>query len=95
MMATTLYPSRLRNLVPIVFCLCVCVLVQMLGVPATLLSPADSPDDLLGSSVSEGFSVIPPFPDIYVPADSVAAPAFSFFSHVPVIASALFHPPLR
>lgn len=94
-MATSLYLSRLRGLVPIVFCLCVCVMVQMLGVPATLLSPADSLDDLLGSSVSEGFSVLPPSPDMYVPAKSVAAPAFSFLSHVPVIASTVFHPPIR
>lgn len=69
-------------------------MAQMLGVPATLLNPADS-SDLLGSSVLEGFSVIPPSPDIALSAISVAAPNFSSFSHVPVMASAVFHPPVR
>jgi hypothetical protein len=69
-------------------------MAQMLGVPAMLLSPADS-SDLLGSSVSEGFSIIPPSPDISLPATSVAAPHFSSSAHVPVMASAVFHPPVR
>jgi hypothetical protein len=38
--------------------LCLCVVVQMLGVPATLLSP-DGASDLLGASVLEGFSILP------------------------------------
>ena len=78
----------------IVCCLCLCVMAQMLGVPATLLSPADSPD-LLGSSVLEGFSILPPPPDMSLPATSVAASSFSSLSHVPVLASVLFHPPVR
>lgn len=78
----------------IVCCLCLCVMVQMLGVPATLLSPADSPD-LLGSSVLEGFSILPPSPDMSLPATSAAAPDFSSLSHVPVMVSAVFHPPVR
>jgi len=66
----------------------------MLGVPATLLSPADS-SDLLGSSVLEGFSVISPSPELSLPTksfilSSVSPPVLAF-----VIAATLFHPPVR
>src|SRR3990167_5686336 len=91
-MTTTLYPSRSRGLLLIVFCLCLCVMAQMLGVPATLLSPADSSDPL-GSSVLEGFSVIPQVPELLHPVTSTAVLDFLFAVHVPVIAATLFHPP--
>ncbi|MCS6284115.1 MAG: hypothetical protein H8K08_01700 [Nitrospira sp.] len=93
-MTTTLYTRCPAGWLLIVCCLCLCVMVQMLGVPATLLSPADSPD-LLGSSVLEGFSILPPSPDMSLPATSAAAPDFSSLSHVPVMVSAVFHPPVR
>lgn len=93
-MSTTLYSSGSRGWLLIVFCLCLCVMAQMLGVPATLLSPADS-SDLPGSSVLEGFSVIPPSPELTLPATSIAMVNFSPPEPVLVIAATLFHPPAR
>lgn len=74
--------------------LCVCVLVQMLGVPATLLSPADFVD-LLGSSVLEGFSVLPQVPQVFRSVTSAMALDLTPAAPVPVLASALFHPPVQ
>lgn len=88
------YSSDSRGWLLVVFCLCLCVMAQMLGVPATLLSPADF-SDVLSSSVLEGFSLIPPSPELFLPTISVAIsgflpPVFAF-----VIAATLFHPPVR
>lgn len=69
-------------------------MVQMLGVPATLLNPADA-SDLLGASVLEGFSVVPPSPELLLPESSIAISNVSPSEHVLVIAAALFHPPVR
>ncbi|TKB82017.1 MAG: hypothetical protein E8D44_13020 [Nitrospira sp.] len=93
-MSATLYSSRSRGWWLIVCCLCLCVMVQMLGVPATLLSPADS-SDLLGSSVLEGFSVISPSPELVLPAISIALSNVSPLALAFVIAATLFHPPVR
>lgn len=76
-----------------VMLLCLFVLVQMLGVPVTLLNPVAA-SDTLTVSVSEGFSVPSSLPQL-IPAfetDPVidAQPSV----HVPVLASSLFHPPV-
>ena len=93
-MITALYSSRSKSVLLMVFCLCLCVMAQMLGVPPTLLSPAD-PSDLFGSSLMEGFSVVPQSPELTLPAISivisnVSPPVLAF-----VIAATLFHPPVR
>lgn len=93
-MITTLYSSRSKSLLLMVLCLCFCVMAQMLGVPPTLLSPADS-SDLFGSSLLEGFSVIPQSPELILPTTSIAILNFSPPVHVLVIAATLFHPPVR
>lgn len=93
-MITSLYSSRSWGILLVVLCLCLCVLAQMLGVPATLLNPASSAD-LLGSSVLEGFSVLPLIPELLVAATSVVVWRFVFSMHVPVMAATLFHPPVR
>jgi hypothetical protein len=77
-----------------VLVLCVGIVVQMLGVPVTLFSPADAPDPL-GSSVLEGFSLPPQTVEFLLPGTSGKASDLSSVMHVPVIASALFHPPVR
>lgn len=77
-----------------VLCLCICVIAQMLGVPTTLLNPAGSAD-LLGSSVLEGFSVLPQVLEVLLAATFVAVCSFLSAMHVPVIAAAVFHPPVR
>ena len=43
----------------IVMILCVCITLQMLGVPATLLNPAGGESDTGGGSVLEGFTLLP------------------------------------
>lgn len=87
-------PSRSRACVVMMLCLCACVIVQMLGVPTTLLNAGDLSDPL-GSAVLEGFSVPPPAPEL--PLATMGAPSWhaSPILHVPVIASAVFHPPVR
>jgi hypothetical protein len=66
----------------------------MLGVPVTLLSLADA-SDLLGSSVLEGFSIVPPSPELLLPNSSIVIANVSPSEYVLVIAAALFHPPVR
>jgi hypothetical protein len=84
--------SRGVRTVVILF-LCLSVIMQMLGVPSTLLSPALSLDTL-DASVSEGFSVPSSLPQLTPSVEMVpvtdAQPSF----HVPVLASVLFHPPI-
>ena len=73
--------------------LCVCVMMQMLGVPVTLLHPGVAADTL-AVSASEGFSVpsSPPQPAPSVEMVPVTNTPPSV--HVPVLTSALFHPPI-
>lgn len=74
--------------------LCVCVLVQMLGVPGTLLHPVDI-SDAAAASVLEGFSVPPALPQLALSSGSVLLADAHPLVHVPILASALFHPPVR
>jgi len=73
--------------------LCVCVLLQLLGVPATLLNAGYSLQ-LDESSVLEGWSIqalslqLPTFSDFVLAADTRR------FVSVPILAGALFRPPL-
>ena len=67
--------------------------MQMLGVPPTLLSPALSLDTL-GESVLEGFSIPPTAPLVILSSDIVSVTDAQPSVHVPILASALFHPPL-
>ena len=77
----------------IVLFLCVCVIMQMLGVPVTLLSPLLT-IDTLGASVLEGFSVpsmslrLDPSVEFLQVAD-VASPL-----PVSLLPSVFFHPPV-
>lgn len=77
----------------VVLLLCLCVFLQVLGAPVTLLNPVEAADTL-ATSVSEGFSLPSslPVPAIAVSALSVADVPPSV--HVPILASALFHPPV-
>lgn len=84
-------PRGLRVIV--ILLLCLCVVLQMLGVPVTLLSPSVT-SDILGASVLEGFSLPPTLPELALLADSVLVREVHPIVHVPLLASALFHPPL-
>jgi len=76
----------------IVLVLCLCVLMQMLGAPGTLLSAGDSSDYFSGS-VLEGFSL----PQVVAPltrsSESVWAVERPGSTHLLVLASEQFHPP--
>lgn len=49
--------------------LCMCVMMQMLGVPVTLLHAADA-SDTIAASVLEGFSVPPTLPQLVMSSES-------------------------
>jgi hypothetical protein len=72
--------------------LCLCVMMQMLGVPATLLNPTDSAH-ALGASVLEGFSVPPALPQLAPSHESVSVSNASSFMHASVMDSVPFRPP--
>jgi hypothetical protein len=78
-----------------IFFLCACIVVQMLGLPGTLPDPAASVGALT-SSVLEECTAPPALPKT-VPCHANFFPAsdHSFFLHLPVLASTLFHPPVR
>jgi len=84
--------SRGVRTVAILF-LCLSVIIQMLGVPPTLLSPALSLDTM-GESVLEGFSIPPTVPQLMLSSATVPVTDAQPSAHVPILASALFHPPV-
>lgn len=78
----------------IVMILCVCITLQMLGVPATLLNPAGGGSDT-GGSVLEGFTLLPALVQLMVSrqASALAVP-FEPSVHDAVLTAVLFHPPV-
>ncbi|HEY6084150.1 MAG TPA: hypothetical protein VIU63_02075 [Nitrospira sp.] len=82
-----------RIVLSMVLCLCLSVILQMLGVPVTLLNPTLSLD-IQGSSILEGFS-IPPSPILLTaptPPHAVSHPLL--FPHLLLLTNVPFHPPL-
>ena len=73
--------------------LCLSIIIQMLGVPTTLLSPTLSLDTL-GASVLEGFSIPPTAPQLMLSSETVPVTDAQPSVHVPILASVLFHPPV-
>ncbi len=86
-------PSKGIRTVIILF-LCLSVIIQMLGVPPTLLSPA-LPLDAPGESVLEGFSIPPTVPLVTRSSKTTYLSDTQPSVHVPILASAVFHPPLH
>lgn len=78
----------------IVLVLCVSIFMQMLGVPATLLAPSVSADNLT-ASLLEGFSIPPALPGIELLSRRTPHFELSPSVHVPVLSSSLFRPPVR
>ncbi|MEO7862320.1 MAG: hypothetical protein ABIU05_18185 [Nitrospirales bacterium] len=85
-------PSKGIRTVAILF-LCLSVIMQMLGVPLTLLSPALSLDTL-NESVLEGFSIPPTVPLVTRSSKIGSVTDTQPSVHGPILASAVFHPPL-
>ena len=85
--------SRLGKIcVATVMLLCFCIMMQMLGVPVTLLNPGAAADSL-AESISEGFSVPSVLPHLTPSVDIVSVADTSPSVHTPFLASTLFHPP--
>ena len=78
---------------PTILVLCLCILLQMLGVPVTLLEP-DSSFDAVGASILEGFSVPPSPIDLTLSPDKLAFADQPALLHISILAFAPFHPPL-
>lgn len=73
--------------------LCVCVVLQMLGVPATLLDPAGSADSFAAAAL-EGLS-LPPTPlTLYIQSRFSIALEVPLAADVPILLDSFFHPPL-
>jgi hypothetical protein len=77
----------------IVMLLCLSILVQMLGVPVTLLNPFE-PADTQRVSVLEGFSVPSSLPQLTSSFETDTATDTQPSVHLPVLSSVLFHPPV-
>jgi len=86
-------PRSPVNIFPLTLFLCFCVVMQMLGTPGTLLSPTLS-SDIWGTSVLEGFSIPPTLVQPTPSASTIPATEMRTSLHVPVLASAPFHPPI-
>jgi hypothetical protein len=82
----------LRDTCLILF-LCLCVVLQMLGVPMTLLSPVPSVDLLSGLGL-EGLSL--PQTPLDLKADNQSSiPLYTAFTvDLPILLTSVFHPPL-
>ncbi len=72
--------------------LSLCVFIQMLGVPATLLDMSGFIDNSVGSG-GEGFSILPTLPRLTVSMASTLASDSHLSLHGLVFPTALFHPP--
>lgn len=83
-----------RRLQVVVIFLCVCVIVQMLGVPVTLFNLANAPDTLT-ASVLEGYAVPPTLPELALSPESVLVTELHPPVYARIFASALFHPPVH
>lgn len=72
---------------------CACVLMQMLGVPATLWHFSPTPD-AFSTSVSEGFSLPVSVPAIYATLVAFLPETIRQNPHSPLLNHALFRPPV-
>jgi hypothetical protein len=76
----------------IALALCLCVIMQMLGAPVTLLSVED-PSDYFSGSVLEGFSLPQMLSPLTRSSESVSVVERPRPAHLLVLASEQFHPP--
>lgn len=86
--------SRIRiAFMALAMLLCLFVLVQMLGVPVTLLNPLE-PADTRQASVLEGFSIPSSLPQLTSSFKTDTAADAQPSVHLPILTSVLFHPPI-
>lgn len=72
---------------------CLCVFMQLLGMPITLLNPIDPPDNLATSFI-QGFALPSPLPQLMLSVKWIPVTEVQPSVHVPILASAMFHPPV-
>jgi hypothetical protein len=73
--------------------LCLCVVLQMLGVPATLLSPT-APADIPSAVSLEGLSLPQTFSDLHTGHQSIIVSHVPMTQYLPILLTSVFHPPL-
>lgn len=85
------FSRRGVGVVCLILCLSLCVLVQMLGVPVTLLSLLilDTPAE----SLSEDFSVLPILLKPPAPGRIASHVEIQGLVYHPIFSTAIFHPP--
>ncbi|MBS0149584.1 MAG: hypothetical protein JSR31_01505 [Nitrospira sp.] len=84
--------SQNRSLVFLVLVFCVCVVVQVLGSPFTIVGQ-DVTTDVLKASLSEGFSISVIVPELKALSLLYLHEEFVPVTHLPVLPNSVFHPP--
>jgi len=82
-----------KTCMAMVMLFCLCIMVQRLGVPVVPLNTGTAADSL-AVCVSEGFSVPSSLPQLTPSVELVHVTDAQPSIHVPVLAVALFHPPI-
>ncbi len=73
--------------------LCLCVVLQMLGVPATLLSPG-APADIPSALSLEGLSLPQTISGLNTGRQSIIVFHVPVTLYLPILLTSVFHPPL-
>jgi hypothetical protein len=92
MIMSHLVGLRRRSLCVVSLALCLCIIMQMLGAPGTLLAAEDISDEFSGSAL-EGFSLPQTLPPLTLSSESLSAVELPQSAHLFVLASQQFHPP--
>lgn len=74
--------------------LCFCVVMQMLGVPATLWDPSAMPDTLSTTLLLEGFSIPASIQAVFHSVLLRLQESLQQSPHIPLLTHSLFHPPV-
>ncbi len=75
----------------LVVALCICILLQMLGMPVTFMSIFTS--GIMSESVLEDFSILPMLPEPEMRSRSLVQAEFYSLIHLPILIISVFHPP--
>lgn len=77
----------------IIAVMCVCVVMQMLGVSTTMWSPSATPDTL-SAALFEGLAIPPAIPRAICSVLVVPLETIQQSLHTPLLTRSLFHPPV-
>jgi hypothetical protein len=76
-----------------VMVLCICVVMQMLGMPATFVDLMSSDALVKLEPVSEDHSAVSPLPEAGRPGFLTGFTEYRAVLHLPVLTTSVFHPP--